>query len=326
MRKKRDVWKSLIVIFAALVGLTGLSANALEGRPPVSVEWSEDRFFAELKSGRDEVAAKILEKGIEEGDTFARCQMAVIQFVGLLGVPDFERAATLLNGLDFWECPEKAYFLSIAYRDGRGVPKDARMAEHFFRKEAVFFHYVVLEDERPLRTTTGVIDIAADTRRASKWWRAFQYRMDAGQKLDLAVAYLKGDGVPRDEDVGYRFLHLAAKAGSDRARELLRNAIDEGKTESYQPDAFMFAGRREAVMRLPRFYEEVTLDRRRLGYGYLNGDIGVKPMPEKAYIWLLAEEAAGATDVAPALRKLEAELPPEVIEWAREWVENGWWL
>ena len=57
----------------------------------------------------------------------------------------------------------------------------------------------------------------------------------------------------------------------------------------------------------------------------MNGKIGLKSMPEKAYIWLLAEEAAGTTDVAPALRKLEAELPPEVIEWAREWVEKGWW-
>ena len=164
-----------------------------------------------------------LEKGVEQGDTFARCQMAEIQFLGLLGELDLERAATLLNGLDFWECPTKALYLSIAYRDGRGVPKDARMAGHFFRKDVVFFQYAGMEDKYTLSTTAGGIDITEDMRQAIKWWKTFQFRMDADRKFDLAVAYLNGDGVPRDEDVGYRFLHLAAKAGKRSGQRTTSN-------------------------------------------------------------------------------------------------------
>ena len=53
MRKKRGTWNTFSAVFVALIGLTGLPANALEGRPPIAVEWSEDRFFEEISRGND---------------------------------------------------------------------------------------------------------------------------------------------------------------------------------------------------------------------------------------------------------------------------------
>lgn len=312
--------------YAAAQDASDAGSSAPSVAPP---EWSEDDFWAAVKRNDETAAVRVLKDGVARDFAHARCLYAEFLFYGVIlpddgEEPDYGRILDLFAALEFEECLSKPILLALMYREGKGVERDVRAAEHFFRKEVIFFNHLDEGFESAGIGLTQRFDARPDLKRGKAWWENVEQNWPPDKQYELALAYLRGEGVPRDTDVGYRILHRAASKGGAKAREILRQAINQGKTGAYAPGWLAYRLRRE-VVRGWLETSDYTPKRRFQGRMYLHGLHGEDRQPDLAYIWLYAAEAAGATDVAPALRKLEKELPPEVVQWAQDWVRKGWW-
>lgn len=311
-------------VFFALIGVA-LTATAVVAEP-----WSDEEFFAAVKRNDETAGRRTLEEGVAWGSPRARCLLAYTLFRGIFlpdeGLkPDYKRVFSLLDGLAFEQCLDRSILLPIMYRDGKGVQPDAKLAEHYFRKQVVFFGYDEGGDYR--WGSFGQIerfDPRPDLRTALSWWKRVKTEWPAAKFLMKARSFFAGEGEPQDSDMGYRFLRMAADRGSREARQELSATVDSGKVGAYAPGLYAYQMRLGALI---RYFDSrpIKLDRKILGEIYLNGLQGEAKNLTLAYTWFLAAEKAGDESVTPALRELENDLPREVIEWAHDWVNRGWW-
>jgi TPR repeat protein len=63
--------------------------------------------------------------------------------------------------------------------------------------------------------------ILKDSEAAVEWWQKSAAQKFPPAELDWGLAYLKGDGVPKDERKGLRLCHLAVDSGLPRAKEAM---------------------------------------------------------------------------------------------------------
>jgi TPR repeat protein len=283
------------------------------------VEWNEDELIAAQVRGDYELGMKIVERGVELGDPVALCYDAIGTFNLAESSAEYAEAARKFLALEFKDCLRQPLYLAVMYLEGRGVEKDTRLAQHYVRKEVVFFGFY----RRPFEYGEDFLEreypkIRSLLEAAERWWEKVNERWSPDKQFALALSYLNEDLAPRDPDVGFRILRLAVKNGSVRAKGLLLDAIRGGKTAAYEPEEHYFC----YIRRLAR--SDIRPDHRRLGFENFNGT-APRPTPEKAYIWLYAAKKRGAEDVDLALEQLEKELPPEVVRWARDWVDRRWW-
>ena len=317
--------------FYAVIGVA-LALTASADTAP----WSEKVFPNILKQKDVAVLRENLEKGVTEGSSRAGCLMAYFISTGHLlseervrsqesFEPDHSRVFSLFDRLTFEDCLERPILLALMYRLGKGVRKDVPLAEHYFRKEVIFFGFAEDEDFRwnSIRLTE-TFDPGPDLRKALNWWLTVKNEKPPATLLKISRAYLRGDGERQDSDIGYRILRLAADKGSQEARQELAAAVNRGDIGAYVPGPTAYLMRR-AKQRHVLDSIPVVFDHKRVGQTYRDGSQGKSRDPALAYIWFLSAEKAGDTSVTLALRELEKELPSEVIKWAHDWVDRGWW-
>jgi TPR repeat protein len=286
---------------------------------PQQVEWDPDALVDAYIREDYELAMKIVRRGVELGHPVALCNDAGGTFEAAENAADYAEAARKLKALDFKDCLRQTLYFAVMHLQGWGLEKDLRLVEHYVRKEVVFFG----TRARAAEYGQDFVDrhypvLAAHLVEAKRWWDEVAEKWSPEKQFQLALSYLQGEGAPRDSDMGYRILRLAARNGSQEAKTLLAEAVRDGKTEPYVPaESYFYWVRRLA-------HNDIRPDHRRLGFENLEGT-APRPTPEKAYIWLYAAKKRGAEDVDLALEQLEKELPPEVVRWARDWVDRRWW-
>ena len=106
--------------------------------------------------------------------------------------------------------------LGLAYRQGRGVPKDLDRAEDFFRRAAE-------QDHAPARTYLGIFHARrGDNAKAIELWRKSAATGDPHARYMLGIRYFNGNGLPKDRSQAYGLMLLASNAGLTQAGKALR--------------------------------------------------------------------------------------------------------
>jgi hypothetical protein len=107
------------------------------------------------------------------------------------------------------------YNLGQMYRLGQGVPKDAAIAEQYYRRASKQGHAAS-------RGNLGSIYFTSNPPRIDEalyYWRSAARAGDARSQFLLGVQYFNGENVKRDYVLSYAWISLAAKAGLKDARE-----------------------------------------------------------------------------------------------------------
>ena len=331
----------LPLVLAAFLATVGQSVRASDeasssASATANKQWPKERFWKEARNGNFDAAERLLADGEANGIPMAFCLKARFGLYGLMGNPDtakianisdFTTVVRIYDSVSHDDCLEKTLFLAALYEHGLGVTRDPRMADHLYRKAFMSYGLVdAAENDRwsliewYIQRYNEVIykdlglDIAPGMKRAAQWWSMVGTIWTPEDQYELAVAYMAGDGVPMDNDMGHGLLRHAASRGSEAAQGHLQRLIDQGKVLGYSPGPFEYLARSAA-------YGGIGRDRQAMARQALE-DLR---KPNLAYIWFYAAQEAGDPNVGPTLRELEKELPPEVIEWAKHWVDRGWW-
>jgi TPR repeat protein len=128
---------------------------------------------------------------------------------------------------------------------------------------------------------------------------------DAGSQLKLAQAYEKGEGVPQDPEIAFRWYRKAADQGDARAQ----NRVGE----MYRAGEGVPGDKQEAV----RWYQKSARQGNaeamcNLGAAYYNGD-GVSINDSLSYAWFLLEKEKGCDSAGDAVQRAEASLEPKAF-------------
>lgn len=125
----------------------------------------------------------------------------------------FRRAAAQGNGA-------AAYFVSIGYAEGRGVPRDPTTADSWLKRAAAlgdataeYFVGLGYTNGRE-RTGTGGDGLAVprNDAMAARWYGRAADQGNAPGQYMLGLSYALGLGLPKDAEAAYKWLWLAAKA------------------------------------------------------------------------------------------------------------------
>lgn len=105
--------------------------------------------------------------------------------------------------------------LGQAYKLGRGVAKDSKIAQSYYRRAAEKGH-------APAATNLGIL-IAQNGNKseAARWWRLAALRGEVRAQYMLGVMFFNGDGVARNVALAHALMQSAARAGFDQAKSAL---------------------------------------------------------------------------------------------------------
>ncbi|MEE4350947.1 MAG: SPOR domain-containing protein [Pacificimonas sp.] len=124
--------------------------------------------------------------------------------------------------------------LGLAYRQGRGVPRDLDRAEDFFKRAAEKGH-------APARTYLGIFHVRRnEVARAVELWQQSAQEGDAHARYMLGIRHFSGRGVPVDRPRAYGYMLLADNAGLTQARRPLRR-MEAALSEQEKADGRMLA-------------------------------------------------------------------------------------
>ncbi len=186
--------------------------------------------------------------------------------------------------------------LAQAYKLGKGVPADLKLAEDLYAKAARAGH---------LQAADNYGLLLFQTRRrtdALSWIVSSADRGEPRAQYVLGTAHFNGDLVSRDRIRAYALMSSAAAAGLDQAKESLA-AMDE---------AIPLVERQQAVALAAQLEEQARALR---GTQFAAADLGDKPPPQRRVVG--QQKVAGSSPVAapvePAPLPLKVALRPEPI-------------
>ena len=106
--------------------------------------------------------------------------------------------------------------LGDAYRDGRGVPRDAELAMQWFRKSADAGNTIAMNNVGAMYEHGS--GVARDYEEAAKWYRKAAEQDNALAQLNLGTLYAIGRGVPQDYAQAMAWWQKSAAAGNSNAQ------------------------------------------------------------------------------------------------------------
>ena len=180
--------------------------------------------------------------------------------------------------------------LAQAYKLGKGVPTDFKLAEDLYAKAAQAGHLQAADNYGLLLFQTG--------RRADAlaWIVPSADRGEPRAQYVLGTAHFNGDLVPRDRIRAYALMSLAAAAGLEQARKSLA-AMDE---------AIPLVERQQAVALAAQLEEQAQALR---GTQFAAADLGDRPPPQRRVVG--QQRVADADPVAASVKA--APLPPKAV-------------
>jgi len=113
------------------------------------------------------------------------------------------------------------YRLGVMYLKGDGVPQDKKEASSWLRKAA---------GQRDAKTKAGYLlgamhdygeGVPRDSREAAQWYRKAAEQGDSDSQYALGVMYFNGTGVERDKKEAVKWFRAAAAQGNTKARQAL---------------------------------------------------------------------------------------------------------
>jgi TPR repeat protein len=148
----------------------------------------------------------------EKGDPKEQYNLAIIYFVGKLGVPrDAVEAAKWHRKAADQGHATAQHTLGVMYANGQGVPKDAGEAVKWYRKAAD-------QEDAGAQCGLGIMyangeGVPKDASEAVKWYRKAADQGDAGGQCSLGFMYARGEGVPKDAVEAAKWYRKAADQG-----------------------------------------------------------------------------------------------------------------
>lgn len=266
-----------------------------------------------------------LEAAAEAGNVDAQAEAAELIFVGGLGrKPNPRRAVELAATAATAGNPFALRTTGIAYREGRGVPRDEAEAEARFRRAVDGFR------ARPndVRAWTGLALCLVEGRGVERSFeeavRLLRKATDAGSveaKTGLAWRYYFGEGVEKNVDEAKRLFREAAVAGASDAAfasaEL--SALDERGANGRDAE-----GKRAETTRMFRRAANLgsVEGAERLAKRLFRG-VGGERDVEEAIFWFRRAAESGSVEAAKRLA-LDCEIDGEErVAWLNEAIETN---
>ena len=202
--------------------------------------------------------------------------------------------------------------LAADYFAGRGVPRDEKLAAHWYEKAAAAGDPAA-QNQIGYFYETG-IGVPVDARKAVHWYQLAAASGLVRGKVNLGVANVQGIGVPKDEKFAAQLFEEAARNGS-------------GSGATYLGDLYYFGlGVRQDRAEAIKWYEKGVKMHSPLAcfqLGILNSDSKDHPHDfPKAAALLRASANAGYVPAMQLLGKVLAQ-HPEVVESTNE---AAFWL
>lgn len=117
---------------------------------------------------------------------------------------------------------ESQYIISNMYKNGVGIKKNSDKFFFWLQKSAEN-GYLEAQNNLGSIFDTGAHRISINKAAAAKWYSLAAEQGDNLAQCNLAVLYLRGDGIKQNIDEGFRLLKLSAASGNEAARQLLFN-------------------------------------------------------------------------------------------------------
>lgn len=140
---------------------------------------------------------------------------------------DSSKADSILRPLAHKGHPEAQNTIGNFYRDGTGVPKDAREAAAWYRKSAE-------QGNAFAQNSLGVLlrdgrGVAKDEREAARWFRKAAEQGNAAAQNSLGVLYRDGLGVSKDDKEAVYWFRKSAEHENARAQTSLGFMYENGR-------------------------------------------------------------------------------------------------
>jgi len=253
---------------------------------------------------------KFLDSFTPKGDVLAQSdalvglvpKVGLPQLVDVLGsnVPAILEAAAVTGKSQ----PSTAYYVSVLYLNGIGVPKNQTMGQAMLQRIAATGTCAEAEWLLGMACRDGKYGYEKDTAKALAWLqRAADHKCPLAQN-DLGIMYEDGNGVPKDGQKAVQLLEQAATGGSTDAMANLANIFIEGKVVPQDLDKGIAWAQRGANLGDPS-------SQLILGIVYERG-LGVSLNFDQAAIWYGRAVDNGNERAQQALAALEAAHGPEM--------------
>ena len=246
-----------------------------------------------------EKAAYWYRKSMEQGDEYATCQLAELYANGLLGKRDISKAIELYEkiGLSIYQGFES---IGHIYYEGRGVERDLRKAEYYYKK--------AIEENGSVRTNLYLgrvyqkLGAEQDLKKAVGLFEKLIQEdvLNSNAYSELADCYAKGKGVERDEikakELYRKSFETAKQTGEPLGRYYLRGI---GTRKNYKRALQELLKENKSLKRMaPSEYTQY-----RIGQIYEQG-LGVKKDYLQAKEWYEKSALQGFESAQLALGKL----------------------
>ena len=271
----------------------------------------------------DEEVKRLTERAIDEGVAIARCAKANNISWGNYGEEAYREILALLEGYRLDECTTKPIILAVLYRDGRGVARDRKRAQHYFRKVVMRFGSDAETVDYLAKLSFGPdtdVDFTRDLGEAATWFEGLEKRTPIEQVVALAKRYLAGDGVPEDADIGYRLLwSVGLREHTAESAYLLGIG--------FRDRAFSFS------RQLAGDWGSLMYIAAKLGHAQARKEMGLRYLAIAGadqtdlfftYAYFLGAKQAGATDVDEYLERLKIRIDDPYLDIdAPKWIAEG---
>ncbi len=194
--------------------------------------------------------------------------------------------------------PTAQFWLGMAYREGKLVPKNEAEASRWWLKSAE-------QGYVPAERAYGSMLLAKDSPAAETWLLRAAEQGDADAQLWLGVGYEKNSFGTTDIDKEMKWYRRAAEGGSPDAQVVLGQKYQDGEDvdQSYELAAKWFRMAAEHVPDLGGAGQ----GRYRLGLLFMQG-LGVPQDYVQAYFWFCLDDPNGANAASAKAHLLPAQV------------------
>lgn len=236
-------------------------------------------------------AKKWLEAAIAQDHRAGFTLLARLYLSGEPELPDYVRAAELLQIAVDDDSAEAHFYLGQLYRIGRGVAPDKERAFELIRKAADAG--VAPAQFAAAQMYSRGEGVGQDAAQGARWLLQAAEAGNAEAQMSLYFNYSRGTGFPKDEAKARAYLEAAAAGGHTLAERILGAALLTGEGGAAEAERGIELLRRAAA-------DEEPGAQTNLGYAYATGT-GVPQDDAEAAAWYKRAADQGLTRAALAM-------------------------
>ncbi len=209
--------KKLFIIFFSVILLTACESAIVRDDP--AIKQIMIRANSQYKAGNFNSAAINYQKAAMMGSARAQNALAVMYTEGRGVSKDFGEATNWFKKAANQGLPDAEYNLARMYYKGKGVSKNLKQAKKLFSKAASQGHAKAQDELGQLYYSER------DFRQAALWIsKAAEQGMPNSQNK-LGLMYYKGEGVPKNFKLAYKWVSLAVLRGNHEAMKAMKFLI-----------------------------------------------------------------------------------------------------